>query len=395
MLLLWLLGCTGTERSVPSYTVELGVFEHTLSIPGELKAVRSVTINTPDLSGQIEVVSIIEEGTRVSEGDVLVEFDTTNLDQRLENSLASLEISRTKIEQKKAQFEVRLGDLQNSVTRAKLNLSRAEMRMTDSETVPRVERESARIDFEQSTIEVESSKATLQSARLEGEAELQLLQLDAEKASREVTKAREELERCVIRAEGEGLVILPEIWKGGSRGKVTVGDTVWSGSALITLPDLSEMEIEAWVHEVDAGLVAAEMPVSVVIDAYPDPPFNGEIERIADLAVRRERGSKVKHLKVTVSLEETSEFMKPGMTVRTEVLINRVEDVHCVPLESVFSDQEQQYVLSQALGGWRRQDVSLGQANDTHVIILEGVSDGDVIAMIDPDAEAGSAGNAE
>ena len=388
MVVLWLLGCGGTTDAVPTYTAEAGTFEHTLSIPGELKAVRESTITTPDLSGQLKVISIIEEGSRVSEGDILVEFDTSELETDLETALSKLEVAQTKIEQKQAQFKVRIGDLQNAVTRAELGLQRAEMKLTDSETVPRVDRESARIDVEQFTIEVERSQASLESARLEGEAEIQLLRLEAEQAAARVERVRDELTQCTIRAEGEGLVILPEIWKGGSRGKVTAGDSVWPGSAVITLPDMSEMEVEAWVHEVDAGLVAAEMPVSVIIDAYPDPPFEGTISRIADLAVKRERGSKVKHLKVTIEMENASDFMKPGMTVRAEVLIERVEDVLSVPLEGVFSDGDSRYVLTRGLGGWSQQTVTLGKANDTHVIITEGLSDGDVVALVDPEAGA-------
>ena len=386
VVLLSLLACSSSDDEIPTVTVAVGDFEHVLSIPGELKAVHSSTISAPDLSGSLKVTSIIEEGTRVSEGDVLVEFDTSELTKDLENALSKLEVAQTKIAQKKAQFEVRLSDLHNAVTRSELSLERAEMRLTDSETVPRVERQSTRIDVEQFTIEVERSRASLESARLEGEAEIQLLRLEADQAEARVGRVQDDLEKCSIKATGEGLVILPEIWKGGSRGKVTAGDSIWSGSAIITLPDMTEMEVEAWVHEVDAGLVAAEMPVSVVIDAYPDPPFEGTISRIADLAVQRERNSKVKHLKVTVKLGETSDVMKPGMTVRSEVLIDRVPDVISVPLEGIFNDEGDRYVLIRGLRGWNRQDVVLGKSNDTHAIIESGLSVGDEVALIDPEA---------
>ena len=132
--------------------------------------------------------------------------------------------------------------------------------------------------------------------------------------------------------------------------------------------------------------------VSVVIDAYPDPPVVGSLSRVADLAVKRERGSKVKHLKVIVALDETLDFMKPGMTTRAEVLIESVPDVISVPLEAIFGEADERYVYERGLSGWSRQSVTLGQANDTHVIISEGLDDGDEVALIDPESrEAGVA----
>lgn len=390
MIALLLLACAGSDAEIPTHTVAIEDFEHVLSIPGELKAVHSATISAPDLSSALKVISIIEEGTRVSEGDTLVEFDTSDLATKLESAQTKLEVAQTKIAQKQAQFEVRIGDLNNAVTRAELNLKRAEMRLTDSETVPRVERESTLIDVEQNTLEVERSRASLESARLEGEAEIQLLRLEEDQVTAQVERVREDLTRCTLTAPGDGLVILEEIWKGGSRGKVTTGDTIYRGSTIITLPDMSEMEVEAWVHEVDAGLVAAEMPVSVVIDAYPDPPFEASIRRIADLAVQRERGSEVKHLKVSIAVEETSSVMKPGMTVRSEVLIEHLPGVMSVPLEGVFSDDEEQYVFTRRLGDWKQTTVTTGTSNDTHIIIESGLSVGDVLALIDPDVGAGT-----
>lgn len=390
MIALWLLACGVSSNELPTHTVALGDFDHVLSIPGELKAVRSATISAPDLSSTLKVISIIEEGSRVLEGDTLVEFDTSELVSDLESAQTKLEVAQTKIAQKQAQFEVRIGDLKNAVTRAELNLKRAEMRLTDSETVPRVERESTVIDVEQNTLEVERSRASLESARLEGEAEIQLLRLEEEQVSARVERVRDNLARCTLTAPGDGLVILEEIWKGGSRGKVTTGDTIYRGSSIITLPDMSEMEVEAWVHEVDAGLVAAEMPVSVVIDAYPDPPFNGTIRKIADLAVQRERGSEVKHLKVSIAIEETSDFMKPGMTVRSEVLIEHLPGVMSIPLEGVFSGEEEHYVFTRGLRDWKRTPVTTGKFNDTHIIIESGLDVGDVLTLIDPSVGTGA-----
>ncbi len=390
-LLLAPLACVGASTAeVPSAEVERGDFDVVLAIPGELKAVNSVTLSAPDIPGTIKVAWVIEEGARVSEGDTLVELDRVELEKELDSRLSKLEVARTKIEQQRAQLAVRLADLDNDITSAELSLEKARLRLTDSETVPRVERESARLDVEEFTLAVERSKANRESARLEGEAELQLLQLEAEQAQAEVETIRTSLEKCTVTAPNDGLVILPSTWKGGSRGPVSAGDVLWSGSTLIELPDLSEMEVEAWVHEVDAAKVAVDQPVSVVIDAYPEPPHSGRVKRVADLAVQRERDSKVKYLKVMIGLDETVPAMKPGMTVRAEILLETVPGVLSVPLEAVFYEGGDPYVFTEGLRGWERRPVTLGSSNDTHVVIEGGLEEGETVALVDPEAaEAG------
>ncbi len=389
LLLASLLACSGGDAdAIPTAEVERGDFEVVLAIPGELKAVNSVTLSAPDLNAQIKVTWVIEEGARVNEGDTLVELDTIELQTDLESAESQLEVARTKIEQKKAQLAVRLADLENTVTSARLSLEKAKLRLTDSETVPRVERESARLDVEEFTLSVERSKASLESARLEGEAELALLRLEADEAESKVDSIRDRLEKCVVKAPSDGLVILPSIWKGGSRGPISTGDNLWAGSTMLELPDLSQMEIEAWVHEVDAGKLAVDQPVSVVIDAYPDPAHAGVVKRVADLAVQRDRESKVKYLKVMIALDETVSVMKPGMTVRGEVLLETVPDVLSVPLEAVFYEEGEPYVYTQGLRGFGRTGVTLGTRNDTHVVITEGLEDDAVVALVDPEAAA-------
>lgn len=375
----------GRGGDLPTTTVTRGPFEIVLAIPGELQAVRSVTLSAPDMGGQAKVTWLVDAGTRVAEGDVLVKFDDTDMKEHIEQAKTELEVALTKIEQRKAQLAVHLGDVENEVTSSTLSRERASMRITDSETVPRVERESARIDVEEATIAVARAQAGLESARLEGEAELELLRLEAEKAQREVTQSERILSEAALVAPSPGIVILPSVWKGGSRGPVTVGDSLWGGQTIVELPDLTEMEVQAWVHEVDAARVAVDQAVTVVIDAHPDTKHPGHVAKVADLAVQRKPDATVKHLEVTVALDTTSPLMKPGMTVRAEVLVAKHDAVLAVPQEAVFHDGTETYVLRSGLSGFSRTKVTLGATNDTHVIVTEGLDDGDVIALADPD----------
>jgi len=383
-------GCSDTDDALPTAEVQRGEFLITLAIPGELEAVSSVSITAPNLKVSTKVTKIVEDGARVKEGDVLVEFETSELESRLEDEQSKYKVATTKIEQKDAQLAVQMADHEDAVVRAELDLERAKMRVTDSETVPRVERESAKLDVQGATIAVDRARKAAESARLQGEAELELLVIEAQRAETNVEEAQDRLEKAVIIAPTDGIVTKNEIWHGGKESTVEEGDTVWRGSQLLQLPDLSEMQVIGWVHELDAGMVAVDQDASVIIDAHPEPAHEATIHKLAELAVKRRPDSKVKHLKVTVSLKQATEVMKPGMTTRVEVRIDSIPDVLFIPQEAVYHDEDVAFVYERGLTGWKRTTVELGRTNDTHVIINSGLEDGATVALSDPELrEAG------
>jgi len=392
LLLSLLVACGGSGAdAVPTATVIRGTLAVVLGVPGELEAVNSKNVSAPNVRGTLKITTLAEEGTRVKAGDMLVEFDPTDLEKEMEQAVSKLNVAQTKIAQKQAQQAVKLQTAQNDVVKSGLDKQRAEMRVTDSETVPRVERETARLDVQESTLGVGRSEAALEAARLEAAAELELLRLEEAEAQAKVAQIERQLGQLQIRAPADGIVLLSEAWRGGKMGKATVGDNVWPGNAIMELPDLAAMRVEAWVHEVDAAQVAVGQIVSVIVDARPDTPLAGTVERVSDLAVKRNEESEVKHLEVTIGLPAGDPTLKPGMTVRAEIRVADVPDVLMVPREAVFYDGAEAVVHRAGLGGWARVPVKLGRANDSHVVVTEGLSEGDRVALADPAALDGGA----
>jgi len=81
-------------------------------------------------------------------------------------------------------------------------------------------------------------------------------------------------------------VIYSKIWKGNKTGKIQIGDTPWRGQSLIELPDLSEIEVETTVNEVDISKIAIGMKVNIILDAFREKIYTGEITTISRLAHR-------------------------------------------------------------------------------------------------------------
>jgi RND family efflux transporter MFP subunit len=253
------------------------------------------------------------------------------------------------------------------------------MRRTDSDTVPRVEREEAKVSQTKAEMAIEAARSKLASVELESRAETQLLQLEVEENEREVVELEEQLDKTVLRAPTDGVVLLEEKWD----GYWTVGSRPWGSAELMSLPDLSAMEVAAKVHEVDAPKVRKGQRARIELDAYPGRVLTGEVSQVADLAVAQ-GDDEIKYLDIEVSLQGEQAQLLPGMSSRVELVLEEVDDAVWVPREAVFRDGDEAWVFSEGLTGWSRTEVQLGLANDTHVVVSEGLSAGAVVSLVDP-----------
>lgn len=374
----------GTDGSIPTALVTEGTFESWLSVHGELDAESSAQIVTPTFDVRPEIAWIVEEGTKIVEGDRLVAFDTAEMERSLEAAEAELDLARTKIAQESSRLQLELANAQSTITKTELDLQMAQMRITDSETVPLVEREQARVAEAKASMANEAAHAELRSVKLKSRAEVQLQQLTVDKSERVVAELREQLDAAVLFAPTSGIAILEPRWDGM---KWKVGEKPWAGVPLIKLPELGTMQVEAYVHEIDTPRIEVGQRARVTLDAYPNAPVAGVVSKVADLAVARGE-DEVKYLEILVTLAESRPEMKPGMTARVDLLLASVPGASAVPLEAVFRDGEDAWIHVAKRGGWSRHPIETGIENDTHVIVSSGVEPGARIALVDPSAWA-------
>lgn len=386
MLALLLLACVSSGPQLPQTEASSGAFRVTLDVYGELGAKDSVSIKCPEFSSRPEIAWMIDEGTRVKKGDPVIEFDRVAMERGLVTAEAELELAQTKIEQNAAKLELRVAEMQASIDRAKLDLEMARMRRTNSETVPLVEREDARVNETKASMAIDGAEGALSTSKLDARAETQLLALEVAKRSEELDDYRDQLEKAVLTAPEDGLVLVGSNWQ----GKWKVGSRPWTGAKLIELPNLASMQVTAQVHEIDSPRVAVGQPARVVMEAHPDLPVQGKVEKVADLAVAK-GDDDIKFLEVTVALDETLPEMKPGMTVRVELELERHEDAVWVPIEAVFPEGEEKVVWTSGITGWKATTVETGVENDTHVMV-EGLEAGTTIALVNPSSDERPAG---
>ncbi len=150
-----------------------------------------------------------------------------------------------------------------------------------------------------------------------------------------VDNARDQLDDTRVRAPITGTVIEKQV----ERGQVISSPTrdVGGGTVLLRMADLGLVQVRALVDETDIGQVQPGQQATVTVDAYPDRPFRGAVEKIEPQAVVQQS---VTMFPVLVSIQNREGLLKPGMNGEVSVLVDQRTNVIAVPNDAVRSVRE-------------------------------------------------------
>ncbi|OFV97985.1 MAG: hypothetical protein A3F68_09950, partial [Acidobacteria bacterium RIFCSPLOWO2_12_FULL_54_10] len=156
------------------------------------------------------------------------------------------------------------------------------------------------------------------------------------------------------------------------------GDYVRAGDVLARVGELDRMNIRAYVDEPDLGRVAAGQPVLVRWDGLPDREWKGTVERlpseIKDLDSRRVG-------EVLCTLENPQRELLPNMNLNVEIVTENKSNALTVPREAVSGSGNDRHVFIIRDGVLHRLSVKAGLFAPTRVEILEGLKEGDTVAL--------------
>jgi len=291
----------------------------------------------------------------------------------------------------------------DTVLRGQL-LARVEPDMAQARTVAtlksgygraRVNRDRARQDYERdlelheaghiSDEELRLSKDDYDIAKIEYASALEQMEL-AEEDGVSMDLEAETQEILNIVSPASGSIILVEVEEGEI---VTSGALSYTaGTTIMTVADLSKMQIKAGVNEVDVGKIRFGQEVAIDVDAYPNVKYNGLITHIAP-AARDDQGVKI--FDVEIDIVDSDERLRPGMTANIEIQGDHKTDILTVPVEAVFKKQGRYvaYVMDGSEEEPVEREVVTGISNISTVEIVEGLSEGDNVTLYDPELEGG------
>jgi RND family efflux transporter MFP subunit len=208
-----------------------------------------------------------------------------------------------------------------------------------------------------------------------GASEEQIASAEAQVAQAEVAVEAAELvlDRAVLVAPFDGVI---------AASNLSVDGLVSPGVPVMLLLDTSTLRLRIGVDEMDVRLLEEGQNAEVTLDALPGIEIKGTVEQIATEATLE---SGVVIYDVLVALEPASVPLRTDMTANATVVVAELSEVLTIPTWVVRTDRDtgQTFVLRQRGEELERADVRLGVRANGTVQVLEGVEEGDTLALVE------------
>jgi len=382
-----------TVPDLPTALVTKGAFVDTLEIRGEIRPLKSIVLSSPMQSGELQILKLAKSGTMVKPGDVVVQFDPSTLQRTIQEKQSELKQADAEIEQ--AQAQTRIAKEQNATAAMKTgyDIERAKLDVSKGETVSRLDNEQAKLAVLDAQQRERELQVKIKSDQTGADADVSAKRRKREKALFDLRRAERGLQNLQLRAPAPGMVnILPNFRSGsmfGGQQEFQEGDRAWPGAAILELPDLSSVHLEARLDESDRGRLQRQQDATVRIEALPGTDFKARLDSISVLAkVDFTSGwPPAKNFDLNLVFLDVDARMRPGMTAVARIATERVPDVVLAPAEAIFQRDGALVVYKLDGSIFVETPVAIRKRGKEQSIIDHGIEPGDRIATRRPPPE--------
>jgi RND family efflux transporter MFP subunit len=355
--------------------VKKGTFLVDLIESGEVEAVSQRVITTPMMwSDKLQIVDLVLEGTLVKKGDLLIQFDVSSLQIKKEQEEESLTLQLADIEKTHIQQSLKMSDLENRLLLTQYSYEHAKLQLEIQKYESEVKKEGSRIQLKKAELELKEVRKQLEAQKIIHESQIIKIETSIQQQKERIQSIQDRIDRLGLTAPTDGMVVYQEVGRSGSRERLRNGYTAQSGEALLSIPDLSRMQINLSVNEMDQAKILTGQAVEITLDAYPDAKFQGQVKHVANLAQNINPDSKLKEFEVKIEVENEDQRLKPGMTVKARIILKKLENVLFVPIGTVYEIKSQPVVFEH--GKKLSKNVTLGKRNDAYIVIEQGLKSG-------------------
>jgi len=290
-------------------TVKMENLTSKISASGEIKPKRNVNISA-HIPGRIDKIGVVE-GQAVTRGDFLLKLESTQYEANADRDRAHIQALNAD--------QIRT----DAVLKRDEKFYERQQKLYEEKLISSEQLESAQAQYE-------ISKAYHEAILF------QIKQAEASLAS-----TLDNLKKTEFYSPIDGIITSLRVEEGEI---ALVGTMNNPGTVLLSIADLSVMEVEVEVDETDVVGVELDQEAEISVDAFPDEIISGRVTEIGSSALQNVSPSQEsKDFKVVITLENPPKNLKPGLSATADIITAKRENVLAVPISAlvILEDNEE------------------------------------------------------
>ena len=359
---------------------------------GELRATHLTMLAAPAIGGgNLKITHLLRTGAAVKNGDVVLEFDPSEQQFKLEQNRSELLQADQEIAKAEAEDAVQKAQDKVALLKAKYNVRRSELEVEKNELVSSIDARKNDLALEQAKRVLRQLEEDTQSHIASGKAGIVLSQEKRHKAQLAMKQAQDSMEKMRVRSTIDGLMKIEKneqaaggfFFPGMLLPDFHEGDQARAGTAVAGVVDNREIELAAKVSERDGGNVRVGQSVEIEFDALPGSTFSGAVKTVGGVSARSIFDNGNSGFEITIQLPHLDPRLRPGLTAQISILGDTERNVLYVPRQALF-DKDGKTIAYVRIGReFEPREVKIRYQNESRAAV-DGLNERAEVALVDP-----------
>jgi multidrug efflux pump subunit AcrA (membrane-fusion protein) len=378
---------------IPLAQVKRGNLDLKVHATGELDASHTMMLAAPAVGGgSLQITQLLAGRLPVKKGDTVIQFDPSEQRYKLEQSRSELLQAEQEIIKAKADAAVLKAQDKVALLKARYDVRKAELDVQKREIVSAIDAAKNDAALKQAKQLLSELEGDIESHNKSGQASVYLAQEKHNKSKLEMEQAQQNIDKMTVTAPMDGLISIQKnmdasggfYFTGMAVPDYHAGDQAQAGSAIAQVVDPTELELKAKIAERNRNNIKQGQLVEAVFDALPGRTYHGKVTQLGGMSMHQFFDDNAGGtFDVTMKLADADSSLRSGMTAQLLFLGDTRKDVLFLPRQALFLKDGKHIVYVKRGSGYEQKEIQIRDETESRAVI-DGLSDGTMVAMIDP-----------
>lgn len=391
------------DSDVPTTRVQRGTVDMNINATGELRTTKSTILTAPPVGGTLRLVQLHPTGAAVKAGDVVMAFDPSDQEDKLEEARSQVLEADLEIEKLKLDAAVQNAQDKVNLLTTQFDVKKAELDVTGNELLSAIKARQNELTLEEARRKLSQLQDDIASHATTSVAAMAVAAEKRTKARLAMDSAERLIASLVVKAPSDGIVsVSPNqdgvniFFMGMVLPEYREGDNVSSGRQVAELLDIAKMEFVARVPETERASVAPGQKATLTLDGLSAATLAAQVTNVGvarggSIFFGRGPEGPVRLVDVSLVLSQPLATARPGLTAKVQIASEPLKNVLYVPRQAIFERDGKPMAYVKVGNGFEPRPVKVSGRTET-LVVLSDLPEGTEIALANPEQRPGQKG---